>query len=255
MRSVNFCADNNIVLLHNGAAFFPALIAAIDAARVEIYLETYIFSLDETGVLVRDALQRAAARGVVVSVISDWLGTGIKHSRLLRTTLHAAGVHHRSFNPWFKRGVARSHRKLCVIDRYVAFVGGLNIIDDLYSDDSRRTPLPAPRWDFAVAISGPLVPVIHEEMQDQWVRIGQMKLRARWENFKKMRASRHFQVYGAALAGLVVRDNWRNRRTIQRAYLQALGRARESAYLTNPYFAPAASCGARWKRRRRVACA
>jgi len=56
-------------------------------------------------------------------------------------------------------------------------------------------------------------------------------------------------------AGLVVRDNWRNRRTIQRAYLQALGRARESAYLTNPYFAPAASCGARWKRRRRVACA
>lgn len=238
MRSVNFSADNNIVLLHNGAAFFPALIAAIDAARVEIYLETYIFSLDETGVLVRDALQRAAARGVIVNVISDWLGTGIKHSRLLQTTLHAAGVHHRSFNPWFKRGVARSHRKLCVVDRYVAFVGGLNIIDDLYSDDSRRTPLPAPRWDFAVALSGPLVDVIHEEMQDQWVRIGQMKLLARWENFKKMRASREVQVYGAALAGLVVRDNWRNRRTIQRAYLQALGRARESAYLTNPYFAP-----------------
>lgn len=238
MRSVNFSADNNIVLLHNGAAFFPALLAAIDAARVEIYLETYIFSLDETGVQVRDALQRAAARGVVVNVISDWLGTGIRHSRLLQSTLQSAGVHHRSFNPWFKRGVARSHRKLCVVDRYVAFVGGLNIIDDLYSDDSRCMPLPAPRWDFAVALSGPLVAVIHEEMQDQWVRIGQMKLRARWENFKKMRASRHVQVYGSALAGLVVRDNWRNRRTIQRAYLQALGRARESAFLTNPYFAP-----------------
>jgi cardiolipin synthase len=36
----------------------------------------------------------------------------------------------------------------------------------------------------------------------------------------------------------VVRDNLRNRRTIQRAYLQALGRARETAWLANPYFAP-----------------
>jgi cardiolipin synthase len=39
-------------------------------------------------------------------------------------------------------------------------------------------------------------------------------------------------------AGFVVRDNLRNRLTIQRAYLQALGRARKSVLLANPYFAP-----------------
>ncbi|MFZ3288205.1 MAG: phospholipase D-like domain-containing protein, partial [Telluria sp.] len=40
------------------------------------------------------------------------------------------------------------------------------------------------------------------------------------------------------LAGFVVRDNLRNRRTIQRAYLQALGRAKKSVLMANPYFAP-----------------
>lgn len=40
MRSVNFIADNEVTLLHTGTDFFPALIAAIDAARYEVYFET-----------------------------------------------------------------------------------------------------------------------------------------------------------------------------------------------------------------------
>ena len=92
MRHVNFTDGNEIALLHSGAGFYPALIAAIDAARVEVYLETYIFTLDDTGILVRDALQRAAARGVVVYAINDWLGTGRVQTRQLKQTLTAAGV-------------------------------------------------------------------------------------------------------------------------------------------------------------------
>ncbi|EJL91981.1 phosphatidylserine/phosphatidylglycerophosphate/cardiolipin synthase [Herbaspirillum sp. CF444] len=237
MRVISYSGENDITLLRSGAEFFPALIAAIDEARVEIYLETYIFSIDDTGILVRDALTRAAGRGVIVSVITDWVGTGRVASKQVKATLVEAGVQHRSFNPWFRRGVARSHRKLCVVDRKWGFVGGLNIIDD-FLDDASHATLPAPRWDFAVRISGPLVEAIHEEMQNQWIRIGKMKLRARWDKFKMARYTRHGTEPGQALAGLVVRDNLRNRRTIQRAYLQALGRARETAFLANPYFAP-----------------
>ena len=40
---------NRITLLHNGAEYFPALIAACDAATREIHLETYIFEGDRTG--------------------------------------------------------------------------------------------------------------------------------------------------------------------------------------------------------------
>ena len=49
MRSVSFVARNDIQLLYCGGEFFPALIAAIEEARDEVYLETYIFMLDETG--------------------------------------------------------------------------------------------------------------------------------------------------------------------------------------------------------------
>src|ERR1700716_2593743 len=172
MRSVTFTANNHITLLHCGAEFFPALVAAFDAATVEIYLETYIFADDKTGERIKAALQRAACRGVNVNVITDWIGTGRVRSNLLGEAFLAAGVNHRSFNPWFGRGMARTHRKMCVVDRKLAFLGGLNINDDLLSDDSSSMVLPAPRWDVAVGIEGPLVAAIHREIEAQWARLG-----------------------------------------------------------------------------------
>ena len=68
MRDIQFTADNHLTLLHGGGDFFPALIAAIDDARTEVYFETYIFSPDETGRQVLDALKRAVSRGVQVHV-------------------------------------------------------------------------------------------------------------------------------------------------------------------------------------------
>ncbi len=238
MRPVEFVAHNKVTLLYCGAEYFPALIAAIDAARFEIYLETYIFTLDRTGEKVKDALLRAAARGVKVNVVTDWLGSGHRQSRELQRQLSAGGVNHRVFNSWFQRGVTRTHRKMCVVDRQVAFLGGLNINDDYVSDDGFDTPLPAPRWDFAVQIEGQLVQAIHREMYVHWLLLNGLNLRYRWERFRERRRYGSRADDGSSLAALVVRDNLRNRRTIQRAYLKALGGARKSALLANPYFAP-----------------
>lgn len=238
MRPIEFVAHNHVTLLHSGAEFFPALIAAIDDAQFEVHLETYIFTLDETGVQVRDALLRAAARGVTVNVITDWLGTGHRQSVLLNRSLVSGGVRHKVFNSWFRRGVTRSHRKICTVDRAVAFLGGLNINHDLVSDDGFDTPLPAPRWDFAVRLQGPLVDHVHREAQEQWQLLNGLGLLDRWELFRERRRHLRGVQHGAAEAALVVRDNLRNRRTIQRTYLKALGNARKSALLANPYFAP-----------------
>jgi cardiolipin synthase A/B len=238
MRTVTFTGANDITLLQSGAQYFPALIEAMEQARHEIFLETYIFALDNTGFLVRDALQRAAARGVAVYVIVDWVGTGRAICNELREQLTRAGVHFRAFNPWFRRGIARTHRKICVTDRDYAFVGGLNINDDLISDRDPTLALDAPRWDFAVRIRGTLVAAIYIEMTAQWTRLGYMQLKARWEIFRRTRALQPANDDRPAQAGLVLRDNLRNRRTIQRAYLYALGHARRTAFLANPYFAP-----------------
>jgi cardiolipin synthase len=239
MHPVSFTAHNNITLLHCGAEFFPALIAAVDAAKFEIFLETYIYTLDTTGEKIRDALVRAANRGVTVNVITDWLGTGHRQSIILNKLLREGRINHRIFNAWFRRGVSRTHRKICVVDRRVAFLGGLNINDDMISDDGFDEPLPAPRWDFAIRITGPLVAAIHEETASQWMLLdGGLTLLYRWERFRERRLIGRSIAEGDALAGLVVRDNLRNRRTIQRTYLKALGGARRSALLANPYFAP-----------------
>ena len=238
MRPVIFTSQNRLTLLQNGAEFFPALVDAIDDARVEIYFETYIFSRDSTGNLVKAALKRAAARGVEVKVITDWLGTGQRASAIIEAEFEKVDIGHRSFNPWFRRGIARSHRKICVIDGCVAFVGGINTNDDYRYDYNDKRILPAPRWDFAVRIEGPLLGHIHHEAEAQWMRVGSLDLISRIVLMREMRSIPDRVVGKPGLAGFVVRDNLHNRRTIQRSYLRALGVAKKSVFLVTPYFAP-----------------
>jgi cardiolipin synthase len=238
MRPVEFIADNEVSLLHCGTEYFPALIEAIDQAQYEIYFETYIFADDDTGKLVKAALKLAASRGVQVHMLTDWFGTGHKSANRMHEELQAAGVEHRIFNPWFTRGITRTHRKICVVDREIAFVGGININDDLYSDIGPRIQLAAPRWDFAVSVRGPLVACIHREAQAQWQRQGHIGLIKRYQLFKEMRKVAKAASDATVHAGFVVRDNLRNRSKIQKAYLHALGRARKSVLIANPYFAP-----------------
>ena len=238
MRATSYSHNNRLSLLHRGEEFFPALVLAIDSAHSEIYLETYIFSLDATGHHVKAALLRAAARGVNVHVLVDWLGTGEMATLELRKDLEAAGIRFACFNPWFRRGLARLHRKIVVIDRRLAFLGGLNINDDLVSDDNDHVPLPAPRWDFAISISGPLVDSLHVEVAALWARQQPQGLRRRLQNFRQQYATRLKPLQEVAQAALVVRDNLRNRHAIQRAFLQALGHAHHEAWLVTPYFAP-----------------
>jgi cardiolipin synthase len=238
MRSAQFVAENEVTLLHCGTDYFPALIAAIDAARYDIYFETYIFAGDETGASVQAALMRAAGRGVLVRMITDWFGTGNTRVKRMHAELVQANVEHRVFNPWFRAGIARTHRKICVVDREVAFVGGININDDLFCDYDHSISLPAPRWDFAVQVHGALVPLIQQEVQAQWARLGKLGVFKRIELYREMRKVNKQLKSNAVLASFVVRDNLRNRRTIQHAYQQALGRARKSVVLATPYFAP-----------------
>jgi len=238
MDAVVYSGNNRIRLLHCGAEFFPELEAACDAARFEILLETYIFAADDTGARVKAALIRAAQRGVRVHVTTDWLGSGRKRCAELDEKFVAAGVQHRTFNPWFMNGVARMHRKICVVDGELAFLGGLNLNDDMLADDDSGTPLPYPRWDFAIAIRGPLVRAIHREALHQWMTLTGLNILARWENFRQTRDFKPEWSSEPAIAALIVRDNLRNRRAIQRDIMRALGHARSSAWIANPYFAP-----------------
>src|SRR5690349_14118707 len=68
--------NHGLTLFKGGAELFPALIEAIDAARSEVLLETYIFDFEGSALAVAEALERAAARGVTTCVVVDGIGTG-----------------------------------------------------------------------------------------------------------------------------------------------------------------------------------
>ncbi len=244
---------NKLSLLVGGADFFPALLRAFESAEQEILLETYIFSLDSTAQAVKASLIAAAARGVQVRLITDWHGTGHNVITELNVDLIPARVAHRNFNPWFKRGYTRTHRKLCVVDQRIAFVGGINITDDNLCDFDSSIKLSIPRWDFAVQVEGPMVQEVWLELTKQWQRVAAVN----WQDFlakqrslarlRKMPKMPHWRSLAKfrkggkpvpLIANFLVRNNFHNRRTIQNAYLKAMSAAQHSIILATPYFAP-----------------
>jgi cardiolipin synthase len=231
-----FFNGNQITLLQSGGEFFPRLEAEIDAARHEIHLETYIFRADATGRAVAAALARAAQRGLAVFVLVDGYGSQDLDPALVRR-MESAGVHflvyRPNISPWSLRHarLRRLHRKIAVMDAKVAFVGGINVLDDV--DEPGRTP---PRFDYAVRIEGPMLSKIHPVVKWLWKLVSTTQLRARPPGGVRLVPSR--EIRGRQRAAFVTRDNIGHRREIEKAYLEAIGQAREEILIANAYVFP-----------------
>ena len=238
-----FTPGNRITLLRNGTEYFPALEHAIAAAQRDIYLECYIFAADVTGLRIADALQAAASRGVAVHVMVDGWGAKNFLSPYLIDALKTGGVHFAKYRPsvapWqFRtRRLRRLHRKLVCVDDTVAFVGGINIIDDMNTPG--HTP---PRLDFAVRVEGPVAGAVVQTMKHLWALIQFARMKDVGDDLfpPPPRSPRA----GDQTAKLVIRDNLRYRREIEQAYLTAIHNARSEILIANAYFLP----GVRFRR-------
>ncbi|MBE0626379.1 MAG: cardiolipin synthase ClsB [Burkholderiales bacterium] len=232
--TLEFLGGNQLQLLTNGRGYFPALQKAVDAAQNEIYLETYIFADDHTGRRIAAALVRAAARGVSVHVLVDGFGSKGMFEQT-RKLLDAANIEVLIFGPKTspltlrRNRLRRLHRKLVVVDARVAFVGGINIIDDMHTP--RHTP---PRYDYAVRVEGPLVARVLEQTERLWRRVAWASLKRGMERHASVAAAET----GTQHAVLVVRDNFRHRSDIEDAYLEAIREARKEVIIANAYFFP-----------------
>lgn len=241
MTSVHQVAGNYLLLLQDGAEFFPQLCDDIDAAQHSIYLETYIFAADETGRMITAALQRAAARGVVVRVLLDGFGSAELPQHWV-DELRMAGIEvqwfRREVSPFTlrrsrKRRLFRLHRKLAVMDGKVAFVGGINIIDDIpeYSDFT------VPRLDYAVRVQGAVTGEIHAAMRRLWGVVSWVNFRKRGKELRRLVLEKEEHAVAPEIT-LLLRDNLRHRRDIERAYLKAIAGAQREIIIANAYFLP-----------------
>jgi cardiolipin synthase len=141
----------------------------------------------------------------------------------------------------------RLHRKLAVIDGRIAFVGGINIIDD---SDTGGTPAMGGRFDYAVRVTGPLVAPIQNSMRHLWRLVGWAKLQRRPADIPVAPPAPQTPV-GTMHAAFVIRDNLRHRRDIEEIYLAAIAGARSEVLLASAYFFP----GLRFRHALRAAAA
>src|SRR5262245_36795034 len=120
--------------LRSGNEAYPAMLAAIDAARRSVRLETYIYTSGAPGDQFRESLVRAARRGVYVQVLLDAVGSFGLSSGYWKPLIEASG-RFCWFNPLrIGRLAYRDHRKLLVCDDEVSFVGGFNIAPEYAGD-------------------------------------------------------------------------------------------------------------------------
>lgn len=253
---------NQVQLLSGGDELFPAMCAAIDAAQHCVWLATYIFHDDPAAERVAQCLAAAARRGVQVGVAVD--GFGAKATLpTLRRWLDGAGVQLVVFRPldrWWRLlhpgQLRRLHQKLCVVDDQRGFVGGINLIDDRHDLNHGWTE--RARLDFAVEVQGPVVAQMVQAVRAIHTRA---RLGADWrdealalarsaEPVARVRrilqrlkvrtpaADAGIDALAPMRAAFVVRDNLRQRRAIEQAYIDAIGRAQHRLVLVCPYFYP-----------------
>ncbi len=233
----------------DGAAAFSAMLQAVAEARNEVLLETYILRDDRLGVAVREALTLAAGRGVRVSVLADALGSWTTRDAFW-DALTTSGVTVRFFHRLWHHPLSahrRDHRKLLVVDRTVAFTGGMNIGEEYGS--SLQQHAEAFR-DTLVRVSGPVVHELAGVFAEGWDRAGGPALpgleRTSWTKRLIHRWGPHAggrpapEAISAPGGGLIVLDPrpGRGQRAMARVLAALIDGAQERLCITTPYFAP-----------------
>jgi cardiolipin synthase len=263
-----FTGGNRVTLLRGGDELFPAMVQAIDAAQESIWLANYLTGTGGQADRVFDALARAARRGVAVQVVMDGVGSR-EVPEAFWQGLRSQGIQLAIYRPVAgllsalnSRNWRRMHLKLCVADEDLAFVGGINLIDD-HNDLTHGWTSGPPRLDYAVQVHGPAATPVQHTVRAMWTRAtlgrdwrddlidwvkvpGRMKrLRRVWQQARlRLPPVEQGQISASAgirlpmRAAFVLRDNLRQRRTIERASLQAIQQARSTVDIVTPYFYP-----------------
>lgn len=117
----------------SGEEMFSQMLEDIQQAKSFIFLEYYIIKDGTVWKILVDTLIRKAQEGVDVRLIYDDFGASFIDKEYHQFLLNS-GIKAVSFNPLSLRVLVttnnRDHRKICVVDGKVGYVGGANIADE-----------------------------------------------------------------------------------------------------------------------------
>ncbi|EPD29466.1 phospholipase D-like domain-containing protein [Gleimia europaea] len=217
--------DNTIRTYTEGSSLYSDMLEAIENATDYIYFETFIWKSDKVGQRFKQALIRAAHRGVQVFCAFDGFGNLVvnpafkrfpKHPNLHVIILPAIRTGVITLNP---RKTGRDHRKILVTDGKIGFVGGYNI-GTLYKAEWRDTH---------VRIQGPAVWELEMGFVDYWNA-------RRWNHMPKL-PDQGARAWNASIYAALNQPN-KMLFPIRGLYIDALERANDHALITSAYFIP-----------------
>ncbi|WP_373997120.1 cardiolipin synthase [Duganella vulcania] len=240
---VPLIAGNKCTLLFDGPQTMTEMLKAINGARNNINLETYIFDQDELGLKFADALIAKQQQGVTVNILYDSVGTlGVPAEFFER--MRKAGIHLVEFNPVNPAKLSgeswklnnRDHRKVLIVDGKTAFTGGINISatyarSSLFRSSSRPTDKSQVGWrDTHIKVEGPAVQAFQWLFVRQWASQDKDDLPdADYFPQPVIAGDKVVRVLGSEPGGKF---------EIYKAYNLAIQEARKSIHITSAYFVP-----------------
>lgn len=221
---------NRVNALHNGEQAYPAMLEAIAQARHCVYLSTYIFRADKTGLAFSDALAAAQARGVEVRVLIDGYGDLYYFPRG-SAHLKKRGLKVRRFLPFMLIPPSaylnlRTHRKILAVDGRVAFVGGMNVGDHHLAD---VTDNPKRVVDLHFRLSGPIVAQLEAVFLRDWAFTARERIAP---------TPVAHDATGSAICRAVTDGPNEDVDKITLSLVSAVSAARRSVSIMTPYFLP-----------------
>ncbi len=238
-------------LIFDGDSWFRRLEKAICEARSSIVLETYILEDDSLGRKIVSHLLSAAERGVSVRLLVDGVGSVTwidKHPRFGLRKGVSCRVYHPL--PWhafswvsgalqpfqaairmFARLNKRNHRKLCVVDQNIAFVGSFNI-SAVHTSKTRN-----PWRDTGVILRGRVVGELLKTFETVWSRSFPWSIGERWIQVVATRFRPRTWLL-RELSRVLFNGTLLSRRRFSRILRNRFRAARQRVWLTTAYFIP-----------------
>ena len=225
-----YLPGNRIAIFHNGTDKFESLFRDIANAQKYIHLQYYIIEDDELGCRLKDCLIERAKAGVKIRVIYDHIGS-LRVKKCFFRQMQEAGIEvypffRVAFPPFATRINWRNHRKICVIDGKIGYIGGMNVANRYVNGGNFA------RWrDTHMRVSGSGVAALQYSFAVDWSFMGHELLEVP-VNFE---ISADEDAAGMQLLTSGPTSEWSN---ISMLMLKAIGNAKKRVYIQTPYFLP-----------------
>lgn len=226
---------NSVDLLINGEEFYSRFFECARNAKEEIIIETFILERDKVGLELQQVVIDAAKRGVRVHLTVDDYGTWDLDEEFVEQ-MTSSGVQLHIFDPQPKLwGVRlnmfrRLHRKIAIVDKEIAFIGGINYCADHMTDFGEKA-----KQDYAVELKGPIVSEIHKSSMLLLLRGSPRRERKKY--LRELKVPEIAPVGGSPIL-FVERDNRWHKKDIEKQYMLAIRLAKKRIVIANAYFFP-----------------